>query len=107
MLYELREYDVRPGALPAVQDRFANIVSRYFEKHGIEPIAFWTDVVGISNRLTYLVRYEDMAHRERAWGAFLSDPDRLAEFVPTEPDGPLVTRIRNRLLQPTAFSPLQ
>lgn len=106
MLYELREYDVKPGQLKALNDRFANIAFRYFEKHGIEPIAFWTDVVGTSNRLTYIVRYQDMAHRESAWEAYANDPERLAEFAETEPDGPLVTRIQNRLLAPTAFSPM-
>ena len=106
MLYELREYEVTPGRLPALHDRFANIALRYFEKHGIEPVAFWTDVVGISNRLTYVVRYRDMAHREQAWGSFMTDADRLAEFAETEKDGPLVTQIRNRFLTSTEYSPL-
>lgn len=106
MIYELREYDVAPGKLGAVNERFATIALRYFEKHGIEPVAFFTDVIGTSNRLTYIVRYQDMAHRERAWGGFSSDPERLVEFAPTEPDGPLVLKIRNRLLSPTEYSPL-
>jgi len=106
MLYELREYDVTPGRLPALHDRFVDIGLRYFEKHGIEAVAFWTDLVGTSNRLTYVVRYEDMAHRERAWGAFTSDPVRLMEFAETEKDGPLVTQARNRFLAPTEYSPL-
>lgn len=106
MLYELREYDVAPGRLPALNERFANIALRYFEKHGIEPIGFWTDVVGTSGRLTYLVRYRDMAHREEAWSAFAGDQERLAEFAETEQDGPLVLTIRNRFLAPTVYSQL-
>lgn len=106
MLYELREYDVVPGKLTALNERFASIGRRYFEKHGIEPIGFWTDVVGTSNRLTYILRYRDMAHRDQAWNAFLTDQDRLAEFAPTEADGPLVLTIRNRFLAPTSYSAL-
>jgi NIPSNAP len=106
VLYEYREYEVAPGKLPALNDRFANIAVRYFEKHGIEPIGFWTDVVGTSGRLTYLLRYRDMAHRELAWTAFQTDAERLAEFAPTESDGPLVLRIRNRFLAPTSYSEL-
>ncbi|MGH8952699.1 MAG: NIPSNAP family protein [Acidimicrobiia bacterium] len=106
MLYELREYQVAPGRLSALNERFANIALRYFEKHDIEPIAFWTEMVGSPWRLTYLVRYRDMAHRELAWNGFANDADRLAEFAETEKDGPLVLSIRNRLLAPTDYSPL-
>jgi hypothetical protein len=106
LIYELRQYDIAPGRLPAVHERFATIALRYFEKHGIEQVGFWTDVVGTSNRLTYLVRYRDLAHREQAWGAFATDEARLAEFAETEPEGPLVVRIENRLLAPTSYSAL-
>lgn len=106
MLFELREYDIVPGKLPAVNERFKEVALRYFAKHGIEPLGFWTDIVGTSNRLTYLVRYEDMAHRDRAWTAFMNDQDRLAEFADTETEGPLVVVIRNRFLAPTDYSAL-
>lgn len=107
MLYELREYHVAPGRMEALNDRFANIGLGYFAKHGIEVIGFWTDVIGTTNRLTYMLRWEDMAHRERGWGQFAADEARLAEFKETEPDGPLVTLINNRLLAPTDYSPMQ
>ena len=55
MLYELRVYDVLPGKLPALNDRFAKITLRYFEKHGIKVVGFWTDVIGRTNQLTYLL----------------------------------------------------
>jgi hypothetical protein len=106
MLYELREYEAAPGRLSALSDRFANIAVRYFEKHGIETVAFWTEPVGMPWRFTYLLRYRDMAHQQEAWEAYASDPDRLAEFAETEKDGPLVMRIENRFLSPTAYSQL-
>ena len=68
MIHEIRIYDAAPGKLPALNDRFANITLGYFEKHGIKSIAYWTDVIGISGRLTYIVAFEDLGHRESRLG---------------------------------------
>jgi hypothetical protein len=107
MIYELRIYDAVPGKLPALNDRFAKITLGYFEKHGIKSIAYWTDVIGISGRLTYMLAFDDLAHRERAWASFQADEERLARFAETEKDGPLVARVENRILRPTPYSPMQ
>jgi hypothetical protein len=105
MLYELRAYEAVPGRMERLHDRFATITLGYFAKHGIIPVAFFTDLVGRPGWLTYILRYDDMAHRERAWNAFAADPERLAAFAQTELDGPLVASIENRLLTPTYYSP--
>ena len=107
MIYELRIYDTIPGKLPALNDRFADITLDYFKKHGIKVVGFWTDDVGVSNRLTYMLAYDDMAHRDRVWPAFRADPDRLKAFAETERDGPLVARSQNTILRPTSYSPMQ
>jgi hypothetical protein len=107
MLYEMRVYDVIPGKLAALNARFEKISLRYFDKHGIKVVGFWTDVIGRTNQLTYMLAYDDMAHREEAWGAFQTDSDRLREFEETERDGLLVARVTNTLLRPTAYSPMQ
>lgn len=107
MIHEIRIYDAMPGKLPALNDRFANITLGYFEKHGIKSVAYWTDVIGISGRLTYLLEFEDLAHRERAWASFAADPERIAAFAETEKDGLLVARVENRIMRPTAYSPMQ
>jgi hypothetical protein len=63
--------------------------------------------VGISNRLTYMLAFEDLAHREKAWATFAADEERLKEFAVTEKDGPLVARVENKILRPTGYSPMQ
>ena len=78
MIYELRIYDILPGRMAAINNRFAHTTSRFFEKHGIRVVGYWEDLVGTSNRLTYLVAYESLAHREQVWNAFASDPEWLA-----------------------------
>ena len=107
MIYELRVYDAIPGKLPALNDRFANISLGYFKKHGINVVGFWTDDVGVSNRLTYLLAFNDMAHRDQAWVAFRADPERIQAFAETERDGPMVARVHNTILKPTSYSPMQ
>ena len=107
MIYELRVYDAIPGKLPALSERFANVTMDYFKKHGLNVVGFWTDEIGINNRLTYMLAFRDIAHRDQAWAAFRSDQDRAKAFAETERDGPLVSRITNTIMRPTSFSPLQ
>jgi hypothetical protein len=107
MIYELRVYDAVPGKLPALNERFAKFTMRYFEKYGIKVVGLWTDEVGATNRLTYILAFEDMAHRDKVWTAFKSDPERIKAFAETEKDGPIVVRVTNTIMRPTAYSPLQ
>lgn len=107
MIYELRIYDVVPGKLTALNDRFAQTTLHVFERHGIKVVGFWTDVVGVSNRLTYLVAFEDLEARERLWRETLTDPELVEAFAESEKDGPLIARMTNTIMRPTMYSPLQ
>ena len=108
MLYELRTYSAMPGRLPDLHKRFAEITMGYFKKHGIQVVGFWTNEIGGSNdQLLYILAYESLADREKKWGAFLADPERLAKFAETEKNGPLVRRLTAHMLRPTPYSPMQ
>ena len=107
MIYELRVYEAVPGKLPALHRRFREVTCRLFERHGIKVVGFWETVVGTGNQLTYLLAYEDLGHRERAWHAFQSDPEWQAARAESEREGPLVARLTNTILRPTEYSPLQ
>jgi hypothetical protein len=107
MIYELRVYDVIPGKLPALNERFAKITMGYFEKYGLKVVGFWTDEVGTNNRLTYILAFDDMAQREKAWSSFRADPERIKAFAETEKDGAIVARVTNTIMCPTAYSPMQ
>jgi hypothetical protein len=97
MLYELRVYEVVPGRMPAVVNRFANITLELFKKHGIKPVLFLEPVLGINNQLTYLLRWNSLAEREERWDAFASDPEWIAARNETEKDGPIVARVTNTI----------
>ncbi len=107
MIYELRTYTANPGKMPAMQARFRDHTLAIFERHGIKNIGYWTNSIGgRSDELVYIVAFEDMAQRDRAWAAFRDDPEWAKVRAESEADGPLVHHIENRILQPTDYSPL-
>ncbi len=105
MLYESRYYHAVPGKLPALNDRFANITMDYFTQYEIGMMGFWTDEIGTSNLLTYILTFDNLGDRETKWTAFGADKARLAAFAETEVDGPLVAQVQNTFMQATPYSP--
>src|SRR5688500_19207391 len=105
MIYELRVYKCVPGRLPALNNRFANVTLKLWDKHGIKQAGFWTTLVGESNQeLYYLLAWESLADREKKWTAFQADPEWLNARAESERDGPHVAYITSSLMTPTAFS---
>jgi hypothetical protein len=107
MIYEYRAYYVMPGRMPDVQRRFAEVAMALFKKHGITVVGFWDTIIGESNELVYICAFDDLAHRQKAWAAFLADPEWQEARAKSEGNGPLVERIVNKIWRPTRFSPLQ
>jgi hypothetical protein len=107
MIYEWRVYEIPAGKMQNINNRFANVTLKLFKKHGINVVGFWEAIVGTSNTLYYMIAFDDLAHREKSWNEFASDPDWLKARAASEKDGPIVSRVHNILLKPTQYSPLQ
>ncbi len=107
MIYEYRKYEVLPGQLQRLNERFSDVTLPLWESHGIRQSGFWEAVVGTSNELHYLLRWSDMAEREERWNAFHSDPEWLAARARSEEEGLLIGRIVNAFWKPTPYSELQ
>lgn len=107
MIYEWREYYIAPGKGPALHKRFEEVTERLFKKHGIHVLGYWNVLIGESPKLTYLCQFTDLAHRERAWNAFLADPEWIAAKAESEKDGALSLKIVNSILAPTTFSAMK
>ncbi|HYG44975.1 MAG TPA: NIPSNAP family protein [Bordetella sp.] len=108
MIVELRIYHCAPGRLPALHERFTTATLDFFKKHGIEQIGFWTTLAGPTNQsLTYLLKWESLAERERKWNAFQADPDWIAKRAASEAEKIIVERVENQFLAPTAYSALK
>ncbi|MCL4394464.1 MAG: NIPSNAP family protein [Chloroflexi bacterium] len=108
MIYELRIYHATPGHLPALVRRFETLTLKFFDKHGIRHLGFWTTYAGEnSNDLYYLLEWDDLAERQTRWDAFASDPEWVRARAETETNGPLYTHITNTFLKPTGFSKMK
>ena len=105
MLYELREYEVVPGRMPALVARFREHTLRLFEKHGLEVVFMTLTEVGdnSNNQLVYALRFRSYQEMQERWTAFLGDPEWLRARQESEKAGPLVARVSRRLLNETAF----
>ena len=108
MIYEYRVYEAMPGKLNELHARFRDHTLKLFEKHGFKNIGYWTvDVGDASDRLIYIVAFEDAGQRERAWLSFGADPEWHRVVAESEADGKLTARVLNSTLLPTDYSPLQ
>ncbi|MCH8827933.1 MAG: NIPSNAP family protein [Chloroflexi bacterium] len=108
MIYEYRVYETLPGMLPALHARFRDHTTKIFERHGIKNIGYWTSEVGdFSDKLIYIVAFEDAGQRQRAWESFRNDPEWQKVRADSEANGLIVKRVFNTLLAPTDYSPLQ
>lgn len=107
MLYELRRYDVMPGKLPALVDRFGSFTVNKWKEYGFRLIGFWTPLMGEkSNQVTYIWGWESYEERTQKNAAWRADPARAQKWAETEKDGPLVKRVYNQLMEPTSYSQL-
>ncbi len=108
MIYELRTYEAAPGKMQALNARFRDHTMGLFERHGMQVVGFWTYAHGgWSNRLVYMMAFDDMADRDAKWAAFGADEDWQRARAESESDGPLASRIRSEILRPTDYSPAQ
>ena len=107
MIYEHRLYRSAPGKLPELLARFENHVLGIWKRLGIQPVAFWTVMIGESNQvLIYILRWKSLAEREEKFAAFLADPEWQRIYEDTEKNGTLSLGVTNFIMKPTSFSPV-
>ena len=80
-----------------------------FRKNGLQPVFFGEALVGPNlPRLTYMVAYENMAGRDKAWSAFGADPEwQKLRSQPGYADAEIVSNISNAILRPAAGSEIR
>lgn len=109
-VFELRVYasDTRKRQRALVK-RMGEAEVAIFKKSGFDNIFFSTCLIGpnIPN-FTYLIAFDDMAARDKAWAAFRTDPDWVkVRDASIKESGQIVSNITNYILRPTAYSPIQ
>ena len=105
MLYELREYTVVPGKLPALIARFTDHTLKLFDKHGFD-VAFISHTEFGDNSIgevVYAVRWESYQQMQDGWARMLGDPEWQRVKADSERDGALNSAVRRRLLNTAPF----
>ena len=74
MIYEQRLYTIELSKRELLIDEVKKFLS-ICEKFGVKGLGPFRPVIGNSNELLYYMIYDSMAHREKTWEAFDSDPD--------------------------------
>jgi hypothetical protein len=107
--FEMRTYIAAPGKLDLLNARFRNYTNTLFTKHGMELIGYWTPTEGAAaeNTLIYILAYPSKEAREKAWKAFLDDPEWKKARAETESAGKLVEKVDSMFLKPTDYSPIK
>jgi NIPSNAP len=104
MIVEERIYTAQPGKaqewLAFYGERGLPIQTRLLGRL----IGFFTTEIGELNKIVHLWAYDSLAHREQARANLAKDPEWQA-FLRESPK--VLMHMENRILVPTAFSPLK
>jgi len=108
--FELRTYH-SPTArqLKLLQERFSGPEIKIFHRVGIHPILYTTTVFG-ENRpnLTYLIPFDSLAAREKAWADFGADEEWIRVRKESIDRGGQIASVQNiSLYRATPYSPVR
>lgn len=109
-VFELRTYHSPTWRqLDALHQRFAGREVPIFHRNGIHPLFYTSTVFGDNlPNLTYLIPFDDLAAREKAWTAFGADPEwTRVRKESVARDGEIAAIIQISLFKATAYSPIQ
>jgi hypothetical protein len=109
-IFELRVYHSPTWRqLRALHERFAGPEIRIFHRAGVHPILYSSTAFGQNMpNLTYLIPFEDLAAREKAWNAFAADPEWVkVRKESIEKHGQISSVIQIALYRSAAYSPIR
>jgi len=109
-IFELRSYH-SPTARQwkALQERFAGPEIKIFHRVGVHPLLYASTVFGPGRPdLTYLIPFETLAAREKAWNAFAADEEWMrVRKESIDRSGQISSVIQISLFRAAAYSPIR
>jgi len=109
-IFELRVYHSPTyHQLAALHDRFSGPEIKIFHRVGIHPILYASTLIGqnIPN-LTYLIPFDSLADREKAWSAFAADPEWVKVRKESIDKSGQISSVQNiSLWKATDYSPVK
>jgi len=107
-VYELRIYHAVPGKLESLMARFRDYTDKFFAKHGMKSLAYWTalDEPVKSSTFFYILEHPSREAASANWKAFQDDPEWKTVRAKSEEKGKLVEKIDSTFLTLADFSRL-
>jgi hypothetical protein len=109
-IFELRTYESNNvKASKRKIKMFNDAEAAIFQRLGMQPVFFGETMIGQNlPNLTYMLTFDDLAARERLWGAFGRDPEwQKVRAQPDLADALIVSNISNAILRPLPFSQIK
>ena len=106
MIIDHRTYTMHPTRLPKWLKLYEEYGLPVQQKHLGRLIGFFVSEIGPLNQVVHLWQYEDLADRQRRRAAMAEDPD-WQEFLRRNEELGALQFQENKILLPTAFSPLK
>lgn len=109
-IFELRVYHSPTyKQLQALHDRFEGPEIKIFHRVGVHPVLYSSTIIGPNMpNLTYLIPFDDLAAREKAWNAFAADPEWIkVRKESIEKHGQISSVIQISIYRATRYSPVQ
>ncbi|HLH05113.1 MAG TPA: NIPSNAP family protein [Bryobacteraceae bacterium] len=106
-IFELRCYESQSfRTLARKVKMFNDSEAGIFKRLGFRPVFFGETIAGAAQpNLMYMLSYDDLAARDKLWGAFGSDPAwKKLSHEPGLSDAEIVENINNLILSPLSFS---
>ena len=104
MIVDVRTYTLIPRKMAKYLELFEKHALPVMQRHGLELMGYYVSQIGPLNQVVHLWRYDSLADMEKKRSARDADPD-WAEFL-TRTEG-MVLLQDNKVMRPTAFSPLR
>lgn len=109
-VFEMRTYTANEGKLPTLQTRFRDHTLKFFEKHGMTNIGYWTPQDGPTAQTTliYILAHQSRESAKASWAAFGADPDWRKVRADSEAQGTILAKPPESVfLTPTDYSPIK
>jgi NIPSNAP len=107
LIQQVRIYEIFERNKAAFHARFRDHAMRIMKRYGFSFLAMWESRSEDRTEFVYLLEWPDVATKEAAWRAFLADEEwKEIKRVTNAEHGDLVGEIEDRVLVPTAYSPV-
>src|SRR6476661_1284193 len=106
MIYEMRTYDLKPRALPEVEQRFGEAYEK--RKKYSELAAFWHTEIGPLNQITHVLGYKYMEECNKIREAAVQDgvwPPTISEFIVSQQSAIMIPFSFMNPIQPGKMGP--